>query len=72
MLMAPDHPPAPLPPAPHGPQGWAVGPYLENWELQLGALLERHGRDGGRVALPDPGRVNAWENLPLFRVQGWR
>jgi hypothetical protein len=61
-----------LPPAPHGPRGWSSAPYLDHWELQLGALLETHAARGSRVPLPDLGRVNAWENLPLFRAEGWR
>jgi hypothetical protein len=71
---APDagHPLPPLPPAPHGPRGWSSAPYLDHWELQLGALLETHAARGSRVPLPDLGRVNAWENPPLFRVEGWR
>jgi hypothetical protein len=33
-----------LPPAPAGPQGWRAGPYRSGWELQMGALLQNHGR----------------------------
>jgi len=65
-------PPPRLPPAPTGPQGWRAGPYLDGWELQLGALLQAHGADTWRVSLPDPGPVNTWENLPLLYVEGWR
>lgn len=69
--VAPDpgHPLAPLPPAAEGT--W-VGPYLDHWEQQFGALLEQHGRSGTRVTLPEAGSINAWENLPLMVVEGWR
>jgi hypothetical protein len=68
----PGQPLPPLPPAPSGPQGWRAAPYLDHWERQLGALLQEHGRDLWRIALPDLGAVNAWENLPLIQVEGWR
>jgi hypothetical protein len=58
--------------APNGPRGWASAPYLESWELQLGALLEGHAREGAKVPLPDLGRVNAWENMPVVMMEGWR
>jgi hypothetical protein len=61
-----------LPPAPNGPTGWRAGPYLDMWELQLGALLREHAGAVERVALPDLGQVNAWENVPLYRASGWR
>lgn len=61
-----------LPPAPAGPQGWRAGPYLDMWELQLGALLRAHAGAVEPVALPDAGPVNAWENVPLYRANGWR
>jgi hypothetical protein len=66
----PGHAPPPLPPLP--PEGGPAARYLDTWELRVGALLEDHARSGGRVPLPEPGPVNAWESLPLFRVEGWR
>jgi hypothetical protein len=71
-LIAPDHPLPPLPPAPHGPRGWASTPYVDHWELQLGALVENHARSATKMPLPDVGRVNAWEKAPLTVVEGWR
>jgi hypothetical protein len=65
-------PPPHLPPAPSGPDGWRVDPYLEGWALQLGATIRDHGGDTWRVHMPDPGPVNRWENLPLLYVEGWR
>jgi len=74
VVAAPDQgaPPAELPAAPGGPRGWHADPYLESWELQLGALLERHGVERERVTLPPVGSVNAWESLPVGVVRGWR
>jgi hypothetical protein len=72
-MSPPPGQPAPiLPPAPTGPQGWRAGPYLDMWELQLGALLRAHAASVERVPLPDVGQVNAWENVPLYRASGWR
>jgi hypothetical protein len=64
--------PAQLPPAPGGPEGWRAAPYLDTWELMLGALLQAHSVDAWKVALPDIGPLNHWENLPLLKVEGWR
>jgi hypothetical protein len=72
MSPPPEQPAPSLPPAPAGPQGWRAGPYLDMWELQLGALLRAHAGAVERVALPDAGQVNAWENVPLYRASGWR
>jgi hypothetical protein len=67
-----DQPLAPLPLAPSGPLGWRAAPYLENWELQLGGLVETHAARGERVPIGAGERVNAWENLPVYRLEGWR
>lgn len=72
MAPPPGEAPPHLPPAPSGPHGWRAGPYLDMWELQLGALLRAHAGTVERVATPDVGQVNAWENLPLYRATGWR
>lgn len=69
--VAPDHGTALLA-LPSPSESGSAGRYLEHWELQLGALLEGHVREGWRVPLPDLGPVNAWENPPLFVVEGWR
>lgn len=58
--------------APHGPEGWALGPYLEGWAFQLGALMQAGARDVWKIDLPDVGPVNPHENLPLFQLEGWR
>jgi hypothetical protein len=67
----PGEPPPSLPPAPTGPTGWRAGPYLDSWELRLGDMLRSHANQVSHVPLPDRGRVNAWENLPLVVVEGW-
>jgi hypothetical protein len=69
---APGQMPAPLPPAPEGPTGWRAAPYLDAWELRLGALLRTHAVDVWEVPLPGVGAVNHWEALPLVVAEGWR
>lgn len=64
--------PAQLAPAPNGPEGWRAAPYLDTWELMLGALLQAHSVDAWKIALPDIGPLNTWENLTLLKVEGWR
>jgi hypothetical protein len=66
-----DAPPA-LVPAPAGPRGWRAAPYLDAWELQLGALLRAHAVEVWNVPLADVGAVNRWETLPLVMAEGWR
>lgn len=72
LLPAGDEPPPRLLPAPKAATGWRAAPYLNGWEAQLGAMLQRRSRVVRRVELPDPGPVNAWENLPVFVIEGWR
>ncbi len=70
-LAAPDpsHPVGTLPPAAPGARS---APYLDDWELQLGRILETRALAGGTVPLGDLGPVNVWENLPLVQARGWR
>jgi len=63
--------PVPLAPAPAGPEGWHVGPYLEGWAMQLGALLEDHADKVGKIDMVTSGPMNRWERLELFGVEGW-
>jgi hypothetical protein len=58
-----------LPAAPNGPQGWRAAPYLDAWELAFGALLRDRGRTISGIALPDVGKVNVNESLPLVLVE---
>jgi hypothetical protein len=71
MVPLPGDELASLPPAPSGPRGWRAGPYLDNWELQVGALLDRRTRQRMPVEVPSDGPINYWENLPLAMVEGW-
>ncbi len=68
----PEHAPPSLPPAPRGPQGWRAAPYLDAWEMQLGALLRAHALEVWNVELPGTGPVSVWEVLPLIMAEGWR
>lgn len=70
-LVAPN-PGEPLPPLPSPIGSGNAGLYLNNWEAQLGAMLEQHAGQGHRVPLSADVPVNVWENLPLFVVEGWR
>ncbi len=70
-LVAPE-PGQALPPLPRADEPQRAAHYLANWEQQLGALLRTHARDVWNVPLPDPGRVNRWEALPLIVAEGWR
>ncbi len=62
----------PLDPLPREIGRVSAGIYLQNWELQFGSLIAAHGRDRLKVPLPDVGPINAWENLPLLLVEGWK
>ena len=70
-LVAPE-PGQALPPLPRVGEPQRAAHYLANWEQQLGALLRTHARDVWTVPLPDLGRVNRWEGLPLIVAEGWR
>ena len=70
LMPRPGEPAPSLLPAPSGPEGSPVGPYLEGWQLQLGARLRDHGRQFWHIPLPDHGPVNAHEDLPLLLVEG--
>ncbi len=69
LLAPPSALPGTLPPAPAGARS---ARYLDDWELQLAALLRAHARDVWSITLPDVGPVNTWENLPLQQAEGWR
>lgn len=70
-LVAPE-PGQALPPLPRADEPQRAAQFLANWEQQLGALLRTHARDVWNVPLPDAGRVNRWEGLPLIVAEGWR
>jgi len=70
-LVAPE-PGQALPPLPRADEPQRAAHYLARWEQQLGALLRTHAGDVWNVPLPDPGRVNRWEALPLIVAEGWR
>ncbi len=70
-LASPPAGPIPLAPAPAGPEGWHVGPYLEGWAIQLGVLLDNHADKVGMLDMPVSGPMNRWERLELFGVEGW-
>jgi hypothetical protein len=70
-----DHPLPNLPPAYRDAGGgWHGGAYDNLWQLQAGQLLSAHATRGGHIEVPIPGkaRVQGFENLELWVVEGWR
>ncbi len=65
-------PPAVLPPAPHGPQGWADQPYSDVWGAQLSYLLMRHITNAALLINSSNNFVNPMEDMALIRTSGWR
>ena len=65
-------PPPTLPPAPHGPYGWADEPYSQVWGAQAGQMLALRAARGTVVVDPSADDVNPYENLPLLECSGWR
>lgn len=61
-----------LPPAPNGPSGWNIVPYVATWGEQVGWFLRSHAQTGSQVPPPFAGPVSAYERLDLFVLSGWR
>jgi len=60
----------PFPPLPH--TGWNETPYRFSWNSQLGWFIRRHSLD---IECLDAGTnedVNPIEQLPLYKVTGWK
>jgi hypothetical protein len=66
--------PSPAPAYRDAGGSWHGGPYESVWRLQAGQLLSAHFTRGGHIDVPIPGRarVQAFENLELGVVEGWR
>lgn len=67
-----DKPVPELPPAPHSAVGWDHDAYSYLWARRAGELLQKGAAQAARVDLQLKGRVNEFENLPLWVVQGWK
>jgi hypothetical protein len=71
-----DIPPGPdaripyLSPAPNSRWGWSDVPYIEVWSEEMGMVVARNATSIERVEVPEPLRVNPYEDLPLYRVLG--
>jgi hypothetical protein len=65
-------PPADLPPAPHGPEGWADRPYTDAWSTRFGYLLVYHITNAVTFIDPTTNLVSSMENMPLAVATGWR
>jgi hypothetical protein len=61
-----------LPPAPHPDLGWSEAAYETSWSQQAAFLLQMRGVTIRQVPVPVMVRVNPYENLPLFLINGWR
>lgn len=71
----PSHPLPVLPPAYRDSAGgFHSGDFYSLWHDQTAQLLGAHAMRGGKIEVPVPGkaRVQGFENLALWGVQGWR
>lgn len=65
-------PPPDIRPAPNNPWGWFDEPYSLVWGMQAGYFITSHATGGEVFMKPSPSGVNAFENLPVVVVTGWR
>jgi hypothetical protein len=65
-------PPADLPPAPNGPEGWADRPYSDAWSAKLAYFLAYHITNAVTLVDPTTNLVSSMENMPLTIANGWR
>jgi hypothetical protein len=65
-------PPPDLPPAPHGPWGWADEPYSMTWGGQFRYFLIQHVTNAVTFVDPATNHVNRLENMALVATHGWR
>jgi hypothetical protein len=63
--------PGNLPPAPHSPHGWYLGAYENVWSRQISYLIRTHSNLSSEP-LPNRGPVQSFENVHLFKIEGWR
>ncbi|MDQ6764556.1 MAG: hypothetical protein M3Z22_00405 [Verrucomicrobiota bacterium] len=67
--------PPSLPPLRRDDNGqWHGGPYYSVWDLQAAQFLRSHSTGAARVAvaIPNGARVQAFEDLELGYIEGWR
>jgi len=65
-------PPADLPPAPNGPEGWADRPYSDAWGAKFSYFLVYHITNAVTLVDPTTNPVSSMENMPLTITSGWR
>jgi len=65
-------PPADLPPAPNGPEGWADRPYTDAWGAKFSYFLVYHITNAITLVDPTTNSVSSMENMPLTITSGWR
>jgi hypothetical protein len=72
VLQPNQAPPVDLPPAPHGPKGWAERPYTDAWGARFRYLLVYHITNAVTLVDPTTNLVSSMENMPLATATGWR
>jgi hypothetical protein len=66
-----DNEPVPLLP-PYTPgNGYSDSDYLTSWSMQIAVFLEAHGKNFGKISLPDVGPINPLEDPKVIAVNGW-
>jgi len=59
-------------PAPHDRVGWRESAYLTAWSMQMGQFVQTHALRSRVIPIAAPTPVNAFENVRLTVVEGWR
>jgi len=72
MPQPDEAPPADLPPAPNGPEGWADRPYSDAWGAKLTYFLAYHITNAVTLVDPTTNSVSPMENMSLTIATGWR
>jgi hypothetical protein len=70
--VPPNRLPPSLPPPPRLPTKWWLQPYLEFWKVQVMAHLRVHALQAPVIEIPVNGPVSFLENLPVWRVSGYK
>jgi hypothetical protein len=65
-------PPPDSNPAPNNPWGWLEKPYSQIWTAKVGYFIVSHANQGAVVTIPSGRCVNAFEDLPVVWIAGWR
>src|SRR5208282_269290 len=72
MPQPDEPPPADLPSAPNGPEGWADRPYSDAWSAKLTYFLAYHITNAVTLVDPTTNSISPMENMSLTIATGWR